>query len=148
MTVHKLSTAVFVSTALLLSNSAWSQLVAKTPLPSEHPLVGSWRIDVPGTRCHEIYNIQQDGGVRVTSGAQKAESEFEISPQPSAKGFYKWVDKIVKDNGKPDCMGLIMEVGHVATNYIRLDTTGTKFLMCEIEEINSCIGPFVREKSI
>ena len=86
--------------------------------------------------------------MRVTSGAQKAESEFVISLQPSAKGFYEWVDKIVKDNGKPDCMGSIMEVGHIATNYIRLDTTGTKFLMCEIEDFTSCIGPFVREKSI
>ena len=85
-----------------------SQLVAKTTLSSEHPLVGSWRIDVPGTRFHEIYKIQPDGSMRITSGAQKAESECEISPQPSAKGFYKWVDKIVKDNGQPDCIGSAM----------------------------------------
>ena len=146
--LRKLFISFFTSSAMLLANSVWSQVVVKTPIPADHPLVGSWRIDVPGTSCHEIYSLRADGSMRVTSGSQQAESEFELSVRPSPKGFYKWVDKIVKDNGKPDCMGEIMEVGHVATNYIRLHLSGTKFLMCEAEDINTCIGPFVREESV
>lgn len=124
-----------------------AQEVKRTPLPANHPLLGSWRIDVPGTQCHEIYTVKRDGTMSVTSGAQAAESEFEIDVEPSAKGFYKWVDKIVKDNGKPDCSGEIMQVGHVATNYIILHPTRPEFLMCEAERLDTCIGPFRRLSS-
>ena len=130
---------------LLATPSARAQEVKRTPLPSSHPLIGSWRIDVPGTNCHEIYNIKADGTMSVTSGAQAADSEFELAFEPSAKGFYKWVDRIVKDNGKPDCMGEIMQVGHVATNYIVLHRSGKEFMMCEEERLATCIGPFRRQ---
>ena len=83
----------------------------------------------------------------VTSGAQTAESEFEIDLVPSANGFYRWVDKIVKDNGKPDCMGGIMQVGHVVTNYIIIDRSGKGFLLCEQERLDTCVGPFRRQGS-
>ena len=124
-----------------------AQEVTRRPIPPSHPLVGSWRLDVPGTDCHEIYQVRADGTTVVTSGAQAAESEFELDLLANAKGFYKWVDKIAKDNGKPDCMGSVMQVGHVATNYILLHPDGKRFLMCEAEEIKTCIGPLVRVKS-
>ncbi len=128
-----------------MSLQSLAQEIKRTPMPNDHPLIGSWKIEVPNTKCFELYNIHQDGTLSVTSGPQAAESEFEISASPSQKGFYKWVDKITKDNGKPDCMGSIMEVGHVATNYIALHRTGKMFLMCEAEDLNTCIGPFERQ---
>ena len=118
--------------------------VRRTPLPSRHPLVGAWRIDVPGTACHEVYDIHADGSMSVTSGEQMGESEFEIDLQPSPRGFYRWVDKIVRDNGKPDCMGEVMSVGHVAVNFIIVHRSGREFLMCGDESLDSCIGPFKR----
>ena len=107
-----------------------AQDVVRTALPADHPLIGAWRIDVPGTSCYEIYDVHADGTMKVTSGEQAAESEFRISATPSAKGFYEWVDKITKDNGKPDCSGEIMVIGHVATNYILVHRSGEQFLMC------------------
>ena len=86
--------------------------------------------------------------MNVSSGAQIGASEFEISARPSARSFYKWVDKIVKDNGKPDCSGEIMEIGHVATNFILVHPSGRQFLMCEAENIGTCIGPFILQESI
>ena len=121
---------------------AHAQDVHRTPLPSGHPLIGVWRIDVPGTNCHEIYDLNANGTMKVTSGAQAAESEFEISATPSRKGFYRWVDKITKDNGKPDCSGSIVEVGHVATNFIIVHPSRPEFLMCEAEDLKTCVGPF------
>ena len=56
------------------------------------------------------------------------------------------VDRIVRDNGKKDCAGATMQIGHVATNYIRFHPSGNMFLMCEKEDINTCIGPLVRVK--
>ncbi len=123
---------------------ASAEEVTRTPLPDNHPLIGSWRVEVPGTQCHEIYTVKPNGTMSVTSGIQAAESEFQIDLTPSAKGFYKWVDKITKDNGKPDCMGSIMEVGHVATNFIMVHPSGKAFIMCQSEDLSACMGPFRR----
>ena len=141
--MKQLQQAIFLL-ALGISAAVSAQEVKRTPLPASHPLIGSWRIDVPGTSCHEIYTVKTDGTMSVKSGAQAAESEFEIPLEPSVNGFYKWIDKITKDNGKPDCMGSIMEVGHVATNFIILHRNKREFLMCESESLKSCIGPFKR----
>lgn len=127
-----------------LISGALAQTVTRTPLPASHPLVGTWRLQVPRTQCHEIYQIKADGTTSVTSAAQAAESEFEMDLEPSPNGFYKWVDRITKDNGKPDCMGSIMEVGHVATNYLLLHPDKKRLLMCEKEDVKTCIGPLVR----
>lgn len=141
--------AALVAIAVAVSPSlGLAQTVTRSPLPADHPLVGTWRIDLPQVHCHELYQVKADGTTQVTSGQQAAESEFELSVRPSPKGFYKWVDKITRDNGKPDCMGSIMEVGHVATNYILFHPTEKKFLMCEAEDIRTCIGPFVRQEGI
>lgn len=125
------------------ANSATTSL--KTPLPAIHPLIGSWRIDLKSANCHEIYNLRADGTSTVTSGEEVSENEFDITLLPSMAGYYKWVDQIVKDNGKPDCMGSIMEVGHVATNYILLHPSGKAFLMCQEENMTKCIDPFIRQ---
>ncbi len=43
-------------------------------------------------------------------------------------------------------MGEVMQIGHEATNFIIFHQTGDQFLMCEAEDINTCIGPFIRVK--
>ena len=83
--------------------------------------MGSWRFDVPNTRCHEVYRFRADGTSVVTSGAEIAESVYEVAQKPSSKGFYVWTDTIVKDNGKEDCSGQVTSVGRKVTNYIRFD---------------------------
>lgn len=65
---------------------ARAQQVSRTPLPDGHPLVGAWRVEVPGTQWHEVYTIKANGTMSVTSAAQAAESEFEIDLKPSVKG--------------------------------------------------------------
>ena len=115
--LRSLGTAAAVLSAALCQ-PVLADDVTRTPLPKDHPLVGTWRIDVPSLKCYEIYEIRTDGTSRVSSATERAESDFEISAQPSARGFYRWVDKIVKDNGQPDCSGSIMQAGHVATNFI------------------------------
>lgn len=116
------------------------------PLRADHPVIGTWKIALPGGSCEEIYRVRGDGTSQVTSAEQVGESVYDISDQPSAGGFYKWVDKIVKDNGKKDCSGQIAIVGNSATNFIIFDQTGEKFFMCQEENLKTCIGPFVRMK--
>jgi len=144
----RLISAIFTAALLIATASSHAQEVKRTPLPKGHPLIGTWRIEVPSTNCFELYTVKQDGTTSVSSGEQQAESEFELAFKPSPQGFYKWVDRITKDNGKKDCMGEIMTVGHVATNYISVHRTGKMFLMCEKEDINTCIGPFKLQEGI
>jgi len=65
-----------------------------------HPIIGTWKITVPDGSCYEIYRFRAHGTTLVKSADEATESEVEISDQPRPKGFYKWVDKTVTDNGK------------------------------------------------
>lgn len=120
---------------------AVAQDVQQTPLQQGHPLLGTWRIDLPNG-CFEEYTLRADGTKLSMSGEERNEAIFQISEHPSSKGFYRWVDKITKGNGKPDCGGSVTQIGHVAVNFIRLHPSGAKFLLCEEENMNSCFAEF------
>ena len=77
--------------------------VASADVAAGHPLLGIWRLTVPGTECAETYRFRADGTTFVTSAAEVSESVYTVSAQPDKQGFYRLQDRIVKDNGKPDC---------------------------------------------
>ena len=129
----------------LISVHAIAQETTKTPLPQEHPMVATWRIDLKDLKCFEEYEVRADGTKLSRSGEERNESEHSISVLPSSKGFYKWTDKITKNNGKPDCSGGFTKLGNVAVNYIRLHPSGQRFLLCEAEDMNSCFAEFYRK---
>jgi hypothetical protein len=134
---------------LLLSLIAVSAAQAVPPVPLEpgHPVVGTWKFTLPSGTCSEMYYIHQDGTTLVTSGEEVVETIYEISSIPSARGFYKWVDKIVKDNGKKDCSGQTMQLGHEATNFIRVHPSGEMLVVCQKESLEACFGPLTRVRS-
>lgn len=117
---------------------------APPALSANHPIVGIWRLALPELHCVETYRFRGDGTTLVTSKEEISESEYRIPDKPSAKGFYKLEDRIVKDNGKQDCAGEIMKVGTQATNFLRFHPSGALFLMCSDETMEACIGPFER----
>lgn len=135
-----------VLTGMLMSLVAWVPVAWAAPAqpPQNSPILGIWRLSLPELGCSEVYRFRGDGTSLVTSAEEVSESEFQIPAKPSAKGFYKLYDKIVKDNGKKDCAGEITRVGTQATNYVRFHPSGVLFLMCADETMNSCIGPFER----
>jgi hypothetical protein len=112
-----------------------------------HPLLGIWKLTLPEIGCSETYRFRGDGTSLVLSAQEISESEFHVPPKPSAKGFYRLEDRIVKDNGKKDCVGQVTKVGTSATNFLRFHPSGALFLMCADESMDSCIGPFERVSS-
>ena len=126
--------------------SAQAQEVTPTQLPADHPLVGTWRIELPDQKCFEEYDVRSDGTKLSRSAEERNESVHSISPTPSTSGFYKWIDKIVKNNGKPDCSGSVGSSGHVAVNFIRLHPSGQRMLLCESEDMKSCYAEFRRKQ--
>lgn len=109
-----------------------------------HPLLGIWVLAIPQLRCSETYHFRGDGTTLVKSAAEVSESEFTVAERPSAKGFYKLEDRIVRDNGKQDCSGEVMKIGTRVTNFLRFHPSGARFVMCQDETMGTCIGPFER----
>lgn len=109
-----------------------------------HPLLGIWMLSIPQLGCSETYHFRGDGTTLVRSAQEVSESTFTVTEQPSGKGFYKYDDTVVKDNGKQDCAGDVMQPGSHTTNYIRFHPSGARFVMCRDETMESCIGPFER----
>jgi hypothetical protein len=125
---------------------AMNHAAEAAPPAAHHPIIGVWRLTLPHVRCYETYRFRSDGTSLVTSAHEVSESEFAIPATPSEKGFYKLEDKVVKDNGKQDCSGEVMEVGKTAVNFLRFHPSGDLFLMCASESMEACIGPFERVK--
>jgi hypothetical protein len=142
MNVHSLAA---LALGIFVSSGAFTQELTRTPLPDGHPLLGIWRIELPEFKCFEEYELRANGTKLSMSGEERNESEFEISLVPSPAGFYKWADKITKNNGKPDCSGSKTELGHVAVDYVRLHPNGQRFLLCEAEDMKSCFAEFLRK---
>ena len=117
---------------------------APAHIAPSHPLVGVWQFALPDGSCTETYLIRADGTTTVQSGQEHSESAFEISPAPSAKGFYKWTDRVVRNNGKPDCGGGKTPIGTQSTLYVRMNPDGDVMILCATESLDRCIGPLVR----
>ncbi len=130
------------------TNLGFAEDIKRTPIRPSHPLLGAWKIELPEFACYEMYNLRANGTKHTISGKEVSESVFQISAYPSVRGFYKWVDKIIKHNGQADCTGDKSPVGDIAINYILLHPDGTQFLLCAEENLHECIGPFVRQESI
>mgnify|MGYP003575425756 CR=1 FL=1 len=113
---------------------------------ADHPLLGLWRLPYPGSTCWEIYRIAPDGTTQVTSAEEEAETVYTVSDRPSERGFYTWVDRIVRDNGGKDCGGNVTHPGPERTRYVLMLPSAKVFVLCanESEELETCIGPFLR----
>lgn len=131
-------------TGLVLSLAIVAQPLQAAPPAASHPILGIWRLTLPDGSCSEIYRFRGDGTSLVTSNEEVSESEFSIPAEPSAKGFYRLDDKVVKDNGKQDCSGSVTKIGSKVTHFIQFHPSGSLFVMCIAESLDACIGPFRR----
>jgi hypothetical protein len=135
----KTTIAILAAIALLAAGSAQADGIRP-----DHPLLGVWKLSFPDGSCEEVYRISANGRILITSAEEVGESTFTVTDQPLKSGFYKWVDKVIKTNGKPDCSGEITPVGDVATLYVVFEPSGNRFLMCAQERMESCFAPLVR----
>lgn len=137
MRLHLAALALLCATALAQA--------APTPAPANHPILGVWLLEVPDTDCIETYHFGADGVSLVTSSEEVSQSEFAIDAKPTAGGFYKLRDRVVKDNGRKDCSGNVTKPGISTVFYVRFNADASVFVMCEAESLKACIGPFRRK---
>ncbi|WP_167758684.1 hypothetical protein [Zemynaea arenosa] len=136
----------FAVLALLTAALSFSGRTHAAPVAPDknHPILGIWLLQVPDTTCTETYRFRADGTTLVTSAEEISQSEFTIPAKPSATGYYKLTDRIVKDNGKKDCSGDVMKVGTSTSYFVRFNDDNSVFIMCLAESMDQCIGPFRR----
>jgi len=115
-------------------------------LAIDHPFVGTWKLAIAQLNCTETYVFLRDGTSHTTSSEEISESHFEIAQQPSARGFYRWTDTIVHNNGKKDCSGNVTKPGRTITQYVLFHHSRDIFFICREESRAACFGPFVRQR--
>jgi hypothetical protein len=131
--------------ALLVGLATVTYAQSNKPLAPAHPIVGTWKLIVPGSNCAEIYTFRSDGTRLFSSAEETGESEFVISDTRSERGFYRLVDTVKHINGKPDCSGSITADGDRVTVFILLHPESSdEFAACQDESLAQCLGPFKR----
>jgi len=130
--------------AMLLTSLPAMHVANAAPPAKDHPVLGSWTMTSKDGSCSEVYRFQPDGIVFVTSGDEVAEIASDISAAPSRKGFYRWTQRVAKDNGKPDCSGKITRAGEAFSWFIQFDRTGQLMIVCKAETTDACFGPLHR----
>jgi hypothetical protein len=121
--------------------SAVSQAASISP---GHPIIGTWRVHVPGTQCFETNAYHVNGTQSARSATEIAESRFLISASPDSAGFYELTDTVVKSNGLPDCSGISTPIGDTVTVFVRFEEAGDAFMLCYTRSANRCVGPYTR----
>jgi hypothetical protein len=114
------------------------------PTDPNHLIVGTWTFTEPNSGCTEVYKFSSSGISKVTSADEEVESEFDIADSPTANGFYAWSEKVTKGNGLKDCGGNVTEIGHGVKYFVVFHSSGDMFLVCEKEDLATCMGPFKR----
>jgi hypothetical protein len=115
---------------------------------SSNPIVGSWTWTRDVNNCTEVYTYNADGTEHVVSGDEVSDAKYTISNEASSRGFYKLIDKVVKDYGGKDCGDDESDsTGQEATNFLIFNAAKEKYFVCETESMDRCFGPLTRMKT-
>ena len=87
--------------------AAWLAACAcqASPPAADHPLLGTWQLVLPVSKCVETYEYRADGTSHTVSAGEETDTVYEVSAMPDAHGYYVLKDTIKKTNAKPDCSG-------------------------------------------
>ena len=110
--------------------------------PPGHPLLGTWELVLPGSKCVETYAYRADGTSHTVSAAEETDTDYEVAATPSPQGYYELTVTIRKSNGKPDCSGQLTPLGRPVKLYLAPLRGG--FLMCFDPALQRCLGPLTR----
>lgn len=124
-------------------------LIATMPLAhaaaAAHPILGTWTWVLFDGACTETYQYRPDQTVLSTSAGEVAEKDYEITPVPDARGFYRLVETVIRQNDKKDCSGALLGgPGDQATRFIQFSPQQDKLLVCREAALTACFGPLKR----
>lgn len=114
-----------------------------------HPIVGTWNWQLYGGKCAETLQYRADGVMLSTSGDAVTEWRYTLGTAPGeapgVKIFYKVMETSVRQNGKKDCSGdVVDEAGTEVEKFIQLSPAKDRLLVCKTESLTACYGPLQR----
>ena len=129
-----------------LAHAADKSPTSATP---PHPIVGTWNWQLFGGKCTETLQYRADGVMLSTSGDAVTEWRYSLGATQgealSAKDFYKVFETSIRQNGKKDCSGdVVDEAGTEAEKFIQLSPAEDRLLVCKTESLTACYGPLQR----
>lgn len=137
--------------ALILSMMCAAFAAHAAPAPNaettdpKSQIIGTWRWTLPGTQCSETYDYRPDGTLQVVSGEEKSDNTYTTSIAEGSGAFLKVDATIVKDYGGEDCTESKEDnTGGSHVVYILFDPSGNQHVMCQAQQLNSCVGPLER----
>jgi hypothetical protein len=113
--------------------------------PAFHPVIGTWSWSGFAGKCVETWQYRNDGVMLATSGEAVTEWRYSITPQTGASGFYRLAQTSVRQNGKKDCAGdVVDEAGTLATVFLQINPARDRHIVCKNESLAECFGPLSR----
>lgn len=107
-----------------------------------HPLVGLWRLAMPGFACRETIEFRADGTSASTSALEEASGAYEVSDRAAENGRYVLSASITGSNGGTDCFGETAPVGVPVTSYVQI-YPGDRLFFCPDSTSTACFGPYL-----
>lgn len=114
-----------------------------TPIPAGHPLLGSWRGSHLHEECSAEIVVLSDGTKSAQSAGVHSRSHVIVSEFPSRGRLYRLADRMVEGTA-PNCSGLQAHAGEVLVQVVRIHPDGSRFLLCDGEEMVQCFAEFYR----
>jgi hypothetical protein len=131
--------------ALAFGAVALAAALHAAPAPAgsaDHPLIGRWQWTHTASGCVETYEFRNDGTARVTSGEERLDERYEISPIAEGARRYRLTMTTVKDYGGKDCVGSTDDTtGKSSVGYIEFGPSGDSMLFCADATRTRCMGP-------
>ncbi len=112
-------------------------LCSASPPRPLHLIIGTWRLYVPEANCIETWEFRADGTSHNYSGSEESISQYTVSDEPTAAGYYILLDTITETNGQPDCLGNTVPVGDRATGYL-VPAPGDQLRLCSDTALTEC----------
>lgn len=141
-TVRSSFTAALAVSLLALCSLGLSAHAAGEATLATHPVVGTWSWPLFGGKCVETFQYRPSGTLLGTSGEAVTEWTYTISAEASEKGFYKATETSVRQNGKPDCSGDVVDQdGDIHTRFIQFSPARDRMIICKTESLAACFGP-------
>jgi hypothetical protein len=120
-----------------------STVCISQPSVPRNPFVGTWTLSLTGITCRETIEFRADGTAHTVSAGEDSLSRYAMVEIPKHDGSYVWFDTVLKNNGKPDCLGNSAPVSDKAINYL-LPTSSGGFMLCSKWNGEGCVGVMSR----
>jgi hypothetical protein len=97
-------------------------------------------------QCTESYEYRADGSGQVSSGDERTDVRYTLSPEPQEGDFFRLDVTIQHNSGGKDCLGESGDdAGETYTVFVTFQPDENTHLVCYQPDFTRCFGPLRRQ---